>query len=216
MEDILGREIHDGSMCVYMGIGQYSHMHIGVFMGKSMYFLAGNTLCRGNYTTNMYLLENLSEAEIKIKNRILELIVKEREEREEERKRKSEMKTIPSSKLVVGGIYETIGGKRYVYLGNKTYTFEVENDRYNRYKCVKSGNCFSSLWSSDDISNISQNKIIRFEYFFNEDNPSTVIIVKTKKFVKLLGTVDISFPFIVEGKQQFGYSDNRNVKITIE
>lgn len=212
MEDILGREIHDGSMCVYMGIGQYSHMHVGVFMGKSMYFLSGNTLCRGNYTTNMYLLENLSETEIKIKNRILERIVKEKEEREKERKRKSEMKAIPFSKMVIGGIYETIGGERYVYLGNKTYTFEVEN---NRYKCVKSGNCFSHLWRSDDISNISQNKIIRFETFFNEDNSSTVIVVKTKKFVKFLGTVDISFPFIVEGKQQFAYCDDRNVKITI-
>jgi hypothetical protein len=210
MEDILGREIHDGNMCIYMGIGQYSHMHIGVFMGKSMYFLSkDNTLCRGNYTNNMYLLENLSETEIKIKDKVLELLSKEEEEKE---KRKSEMKAISSSKLIVGGVYETVTGEKYIYLGNRTYTFEIKNENY---KCVKSGHCFSHLWRSADISNISQNEIVRFCYF-RRDAPTTVTVIKTKKkFVKFLGAVNISFPFVVEGEHTF-LNAHWNAKVTIE
>lgn len=210
MEDILRREIHDGSMCVFMATAQWSHMHVGVLMGKSIYFLSkDNTLCRGNYTNNMYLLENLSETEIKIKDKVLELLSKKKEEEE---KRKSEMKVISPSKLIVGGVYETVTGERYIYLGNKTCTFEIKNENY---KCVKSGHCFSRLSRSADISNISPNEIIRFCYS-KKDALTTVTVIKTKKkFVKFLGVVNISFPFTVEEDHTY-FNAHWNAKVTIE
>ena len=42
MEDILGREIHDGSMCVSMTPNKYSRMDIGVVIGNFIYVLKEN------------------------------------------------------------------------------------------------------------------------------------------------------------------------------
>ena len=42
MEDILGREVHDGSMCVCMTPNKYSRMNIGVVIGTFIYVLKEN------------------------------------------------------------------------------------------------------------------------------------------------------------------------------
>ena len=42
MEDILGREVHDGSMCVCMTPNKYSRMNIGVVIGNFIYVLKEN------------------------------------------------------------------------------------------------------------------------------------------------------------------------------
>ena len=42
MEDVLGREIHDGSMCVSMTPNKYSRMDIGVVIGNFIYVLKEN------------------------------------------------------------------------------------------------------------------------------------------------------------------------------
>lgn len=89
MEDILGREVHDGSMCVCMTPNKYSRMNIGVVIGNFIYVLKENNksckhICpskceackRSCVGSNIYLLENLSTNEIRIKDRILKVISK--------------------------------------------------------------------------------------------------------------------------------------------
>ena len=122
MKDILGRELKDGDLCIGMAIGRNSHgMHIGVFQGSSVVYLSYNeNYLNKSCTSNTYLIENQTEKELEIKEKVQKLLAEE----ENERKRKASLKTIPLSKLEVGGVYKATNEYTYVYLGKRKVIFE--------------------------------------------------------------------------------------------
>lgn len=122
MKDILGRELKDGDLCIGMAIGRNSNgMHIGVFQGSSVVHLSySEKNINKSCTSNTYLIENPTEQELVIKEKVQKLLLEE----ENERKRKASLKTIPLSKLEVGGIYKTTQGDTYVYLGKRKVILE--------------------------------------------------------------------------------------------
>lgn len=89
MTDILGRELKDGDLCIGMAIGRYSSgMHIGIFQGQSVAHLSGEKYLSKSCTSNTYLIENPTEQELAIKDKIQKLLIEE----ENERKRKASLK----------------------------------------------------------------------------------------------------------------------------
>ena len=104
MRDLLDRELKNGDMCIGMAIGRNSSgMHLGIFQGSSVVYLSHNEkYINKSCTSNTYLIENPTEKELEIKNKIQKLLIEEANERE----RKAKLKTIPISKLEVGGIYK--------------------------------------------------------------------------------------------------------------
>ena len=65
MNDILGRELKDGDLCIGMAIGRDSRgMHIGVFQGSSVVYLTSyrdKDYINKSCTSNTYLIENPTE-----------------------------------------------------------------------------------------------------------------------------------------------------------
>ena len=67
MEDILGRELHDGDVCVGKGTGRNVRgMDIGIWSGKSIAFKGGNKQSMGD----VFLVVNPTEEELEIKREI--------------------------------------------------------------------------------------------------------------------------------------------------
>ena len=90
MEDILGRELKDGDLCIGMAIGRHSSgMQIGIIKGKSLVQLWNDRLSKSSMS-NLYLIEHPVEEELKIKEEIERLLDQE----EQEKERKMSLKTI--------------------------------------------------------------------------------------------------------------------------
>ena len=69
MKDILGREIHDGDICVGKGTGRYvKGMDVGIWDGNSIAFRGGGKRLMGD----VFLVANPGESELKIKKEILD------------------------------------------------------------------------------------------------------------------------------------------------
>lgn len=189
MKDILGRELKDGDLCIGMAIGRNSSgMHIGVFQGSSVVKLSNNEkYLHKSCTSNTYLIENPSEEELVIKNKILVLM----EEEAKERERKSKIKTIPLSKLEVGGIYKTVNGCHYLYLGKHKVTFKVNRN----VEKEEEGNCFVGFYY-DSKGNISDEEIVknalRIHTFNWEHNVD--VLKGNKKLVEMVRKVNLEFP----------------------
>ena len=187
MKDVLGRELKDGDMCVGMAIGRNSSgMHIGVFQGSSVCYLGGyhddyiNKSCTGN----TYLIENPSEQELEIKEKIQKLL----DEEENERKRKASLKTIPLSKLEVGGIYKSTQGDTYAYLGKRKVAFETPSGR----KEEKEGNCFVFCY----ITNRTDEEILEYLLRINtyRGTHNVDVIKGNKKLTEMVRKIDLKFP----------------------
>ena len=206
MNDILGRELKDGDLCIGMAIGRNSRgMHIGVFQGSSVVYL---NPCNEEYihkssTSNTYLIENPTEQELVIKEKVLKLLAKE----EEERKRKAGMKIIPLSKLKVGGVYKDTQGCLYIYLGKRKVTLEDVN---NKTENTKEGNCFVFIYSlegktKEDILD----RILDVNTY--RGSHSIDILKGNKKLAEMVGKFDIEFPLT---KEHTGW--HNKFKLTIE
>lgn len=66
-KDILGRELHDGDVCVGKGTGRYvAGMDVGVWSGKSIAFRGGGKRSMGD----VFLVVNPSKEELEIKEEI--------------------------------------------------------------------------------------------------------------------------------------------------
>lgn len=210
MKDVLGRELKDGDMCVGMAIGRNSSgMHIGVFQGSSVCYLGGyhddyiNKSCTGN----TYLIENPSEQELEIKEKIQKLL----DEEENERKRKASLKTIPLSKLEVGGIYKSTQGDTYVYLGKRKATFETPSGR----KEEKEGNCFVPCYITDRTSDEGiLEYLLSINTYYGTHNVS--VIKGNKKLTEMVRKVDLEFPLKATAEGCFSRWYNECYTLTIE
>lgn len=216
-EDILGREIKDGDLCVGMAIGRDSKgMNIGVWTGTSMCILDRWDGVRKTNMSNIYLISNPTEEELKIKAEVLE----EMRKKELEKAEKAKQKTIPLKELEIGGVYEGLNGGTYIYLGsNRLIIDRLEETVGGRFRFLESvedasGNIFSYVFlSENDTEEDIINKVFNRRY----DRPSSFGVLKgNKKLVKLVRKVDISLPFTKIVKTSNYYGAPIVYRITIE
>lgn len=150
--DILGRELHNGDICVGKGTGRDVYgMAIGVWCGKSIAFQDGYK----RSMSDVFKVVNPSKEEIEIANRIKEDLNK----RKEENKNKK-AKCIPLSQLIVGGIYKDINSNYYIYLGKR----KISVTEGKRILHEENGNCFGRLPLNDRIglNHISKSEILKY------------------------------------------------------
>ena len=190
MKDILGRELKDGDMCIGMAIGRNSHgMHIGVFKGSSVVYLSRSELSvYKSCTSNTYLIENPTEQELVIKEKVQKIL----EEEENERKRKASLKTIPLSKLEVGGIYKDTQDCLYLYLGKRTVTFESP---YKEECEKKYGNCFVCVPSINFTTDESiKNFLLHINTYRGQHNIN--VLKSNKRLTEMVKKIDLEFPLV--------------------
>ena len=218
MQDLLGRNIKDGDMCIGMAIGRNSSgMHLGVMKGNSVVYLGKTYKYQDDYlckscTSNTYLIANPTEEELIIKDKIQKLLDKEAEER----KRKANMKTIPLKELEVGGIYKSTQGQYFMYLGKRKVTLSCKDSYGNRVLDEREGNCFIFIY------NVNEDK----ESFFNRNiyintyhkNHNIDILKGNKKLTELVRKLDLEFPLVRETETTAGYwnRDIERYKLTVE
>lgn len=210
MKDILGRELKDGDLCIGMAIGRNSHgMHIGVFQGSSVVHLSYNEKSiRKSCTSNTYLIENPTEQELVIKEKVQKLLIEE----ENERKRKANLKTVPLSKLEVGGIYKTTQGEMYVYLGKRKVIFE---DLCRKTKKEESGNCFAYIYYIEDRTTDNEilDKVLNIYTYGGRHNID--VLKGNKKLTEMVKKIDLEFPLVKIEESGHRWS-NEKYKLTIE
>lgn len=190
MEDILGRELKDGDLCIGMAISRHSSgMQIGIIKGKSLVQLWNNRLSRSSMQ-NLYLIENPVEKELKIKEEIEKLLIQE----EQERERRTSLKTIPLNKLEVGGIYKNTNDDYYLYLGKRKVI--LEEKRWDKFevKNEKEGHCFAPVWEKI-IKEMADEEILN-----DAIDPCLshhISVIKgNKKLTELVKKIKVEFPLI--------------------
>lgn len=210
MKDILGRELKDGDLCIGMAIGRDSRgMHIGVFKGQSVVHLTWNekSLSKSS-TSNTYLIENPTEQELVIKEKVEKLLVEE----ERERARKASLKTISLKDLEVGGIYKSTQGVSYMYLGKRKVIFE---DTRNNMRKEEEGNCFAPIYYSmnDKSDEYILNNLVYIDTWRGSYHLD--VLKGNKKLTDMVRKVNLEFPF-VQTKECNDRWCRKELKLTIE
>lgn len=186
MKDILGRKLKLNDLVLGMTIGRHSDgIRFGVFNGESVDWSKHD----GRYLTtsvmnNMYLLENPTEKELEIKQKILALVEKERLHKEETLAKRKALARIPTKDLIVGKSYVDDRGYKYVYLGKGIVT-----DNYTRE--TKEGYIYLSSYNTKQYDSITDT----FNYL-----PSYTVLKNPKKLVSALDEDIINYTF---DKQEF-------------
>lgn len=208
MKDILGRELKDGDLCIGMAIGRDSRgMYIGVFKGQSVVHLSRDEkYISKSSTSNTYLIENPTEQELAIKEKVQKLLAEE----EKERARKASLKTIPLKDLEVGGIYKNTQGDTYIYLGKRKVTFE---DLWRKTKKEEEGNCFVYIYSIDKTDSEILERVLDINTY--RGTHCVDILKGNKKLTEMVKKVDLEFPMEKIKECGWRYS-NEKYKLTIE
>ena len=211
MRDLLGRELKDGDMCIGMAIGRNSPgMHLGIFQGSSVVYLSYNEeYINKSCTSNTYLIENPTEKELEVRDKIQKLMDEEAKERE----RKANLKTIPLSKLEVGGIYKTTQDQYYMYLGKRTVTLE---DFERSLQDKQEGNCFAFIYSFEDKTDEEIiDRVLSINTYRRKHNID--VLKGNKKLTEMVRKIDLTFPLIKEEKSDSNwYRCRENMKLTVE
>ena len=161
-------------------------------------------------TSNTYLIANPTEEELIIKDKIQKLLDEEIKERE----RKAKLKTIPLSKLEVGGIYKTTQDQTYIYLGKRTVILEdIERNRQDKQE----GHCFAYIYSFEDKTDEEIiDRILEINTYRGGEHRIDVL-KGNKKLTELVKKVDLTFPLIkVKKNDSTWYRCRENFKLTVE
>ena len=210
MKDLLGRELKDGDMCIGMAIGRNSSgMHLGVFQGSSVVYLSYNEeYINKSCTSNTYLIANPTDQELEIKNKIQEFL----EEEAKERERKANLKTIPLSKLEVGGIYKTTQDQAYIYLGKRKVILE---DLERNLHDTQEGHCFAFIYSFEDKTDEDIiNKALNINTHRRKHNID--VLKGNKKLTELVRKVNLEFPLIKEEEIERDWRCRKRFRLTVE
>ena len=205
--DILGRELHDGDVCVGKGTGRdVKGMDIGIWSGKSIAFKGGNKRSMGD----VFLVVNPSEKELVIKKEIEQAL----QEFEKRREVKDLQKTIPLSKLEIGGIYKDLNGSNYIYLGKRKVTLTKLLYSHSEPK-VNEGHCFVWCGSKDNIEEIKK-QILNINSY--RGTHSISVLKGNKKLTSFVRKVDLEFP--MENEEEYHscsrYSFSHHYKLIVE
>lgn len=156
MKDILDREIPDKSLVIGMIVSRDSDgMRFGVFKDNQCVWRKYGLM--KSKPRNVYLVENPSEKELKIKQEILEGLRKKKLELEQLKDKRKALKRIPTKQLVIGEIYKDDKGGKWVYLGLSSVKTTV-TDGYGRHVKepeIKHGYCYLPQWRSTNLSRVN-------------------------------------------------------------
>lgn len=156
MKDILGREIPEGSLVIGMIVSRDSDgMRFGVFRDNQCVWRKYGLM--KSKPRNVYLVENPSQQELKIKQEILEELNKKELEEKQKKDERKLLKRIPTKQLVIGEIYKDDKGGKWVYFGLSSVKTTV-TDGYGRHVKepeIKHGYCYLPQWRSIDLSHVS-------------------------------------------------------------
>ncbi len=109
----MGREVKDYDVVVAKGTGRnVIGMDVGICLGKSVVSERSR-----RSVSDIFLVVNPSADELAIKEKILSNIKQSERDKEE----KARIKTIPLSKMEVGGLYEDINDSKFIFLGRCEY-----------------------------------------------------------------------------------------------
>jgi hypothetical protein len=126
-----------------MVIGRHSDgMRFGVFNGSSVNWKNGVTSTTGN----LYLIENPTEKEQGIKQKIIERLEKSRQESEEYNIKRKALQRIPTKDLVIGESYVNDTGNKYVYLGKGSVYDSYDEKTQVGYIYLS---CYSDRYNKD-------------------------------------------------------------------
>ena len=130
----------------------------------------------------------------------------------EERERKASLKTIPLSKLEVGGIYKTTSDMLYMYLGKRKVVFE---DLCSKIEEIKEGNCFVYIYSIEGRTDKDILDRLLDIRSYNGGSHNVDILKGNKKFTEIVRKVDLEFPLekIYESPYRW---HNEKFKLTVE
>lgn len=209
MKDILGREIHDGDICVGKGTGRYvKGMDVGIWDGNSIAFRGGGK----RLMSDVFLVVNPSEEELKIKKEILDDLDKLKKAKEA----KAALKAIPLGKLEVGGIYKNDSNSLYLYLGKRTVTL-TDCDRRNEER-VETGHCFMYVSPSNTDDDIIKNITRIYKSWHHGASHELTILKGAKKLVEFERKINLEFPMTNEVEERgYGrYSNDYHYKLVID
>lgn len=209
MKDILGREIHDGDICVGKGTGRYvKGMDVGIWDGNSIAFRGGGK----RLMSDVFLVVNPSEEELKIKKEILDDLDKLKKAKEA----KAALKAIPLGKLEVGGIYKNDSNSLYLYLGKRTVTL-TDCDRRNEER-VETGHCFMYVSPSNTDDDIIKNITRIYKSWHHGASHELTILKGAKKLVEFERKINLEFPMTneVEERDYGRYSNDYHYKLVID
>ena len=128
LRDVLDNIINPGDFVIGMIVSRDSDgIRFGIANDKNITWgsiYKDKVFLKTSIVRNVYKIENLSEKELSIKNKIADEIVKSIENEERLKAEKKAQKRIPSKDLVVGKSYkgESKWGNEYIYLGYGTVT----------------------------------------------------------------------------------------------
>ena len=209
MQDILGREIHDGDICVGKGTGRYvKGMDVGIWDGNSIAFRGGGKRLMGD----VFLVVNPSESELKIKQEILDDLDKLKKAKEA----KAALKAIPLGKLEVGGIYKNDSNSLYIYLGKRTVTLTDCDERKDK---VETGHCFMYVSPHDTDDAILERITGIGRNYYHGAYTNLTVLKGSKKLIELVRNINLEFPMANEIEERgYGrrYSSNYHYKLKIE
>lgn len=207
MEDILGRELHDGDVCIGKGTGRNVRgMDIGIWSGKSIAFKGGNKRSMGD----VFLVVNPTEEEFAIKREIETSL----EEIEGKRQVRDSMNIIPLSKLEVGGIYKCTNGHCYVYLGKRKITLQ-NLGHHQKKEDIQEGHCFVFVCESYTDEEVKK-AILNIGTYHG--NHSIAVLKGGKKLTEFVRKADLQFPMDNEAENHSSsrYSFSYHYKLIVE
>lgn len=135
-------------------------MDVGIWLGKSVVSERSR-----RSVSDIFLVENPTEAELAIKEKILANIQRS----ENDKLEKAKIKTIPLSKMEVGGIYEDINGSCFVFLGNCEYK---KYQKHHSTEPVEHKSGYGFMWCladglTDDGANVKIQHSLQYERSFS-------------------------------------------------
>ena len=142
-------------------------MDVGIWLGKSVVSERSR-----RSVSDIFLVENPTEAELAIKEKILANI----QQSENDKLEKAKIKTIPLSKMEVGGIYEDINGSCFVFLGNCEYK---KYQKHHSSEPVEHKSGYGFMWCladglTDDGANVKIQHSLQYERSFSFLKGNTV------------------------------------------
>lgn len=188
-KDILGREVKDYDLVVAKGTGRYAMpMTVGVWLGQSIVSEDSRRAVR-----DVFLIEHPAEAELAIKEKVMEKIRAE----EEAKKARAAIKPIPLSKMEVGGIYEGTNGTKSVFLGHCDGVIHDTNAESWHY----SGLCFLPFYSELDPCTVQRELFRMLNDAFKYCDLG--FVKSNRKFKAKIGQVELQREYEFEWKTYF-------------
>ncbi|MBY6838692.1 hypothetical protein [Clostridium botulinum] len=148
MEDILGREINIDDLVLTKASGRHSSgMKIGIWNGTSITYEYNSSICN-----QVYLIENPSEKDLEIKNKILKIQQGREEKAKKLRDKKMSKKKIPQKDLIIGKTYLDDEDYKWIYLGKGTvFKYIKYRGEYNySLESEQTGLIYIKVYSKDE------------------------------------------------------------------